>query len=178
MSQWSTAQHCHIGTPFCTIRKSHVNWNFAVPVPHSEEIRRCTLLFLCTLGITDRRNVTDSWNCSMDGMLNTRPIGMQGSDCAPCLTELLCGCWCDCGAGTKKRAKQWWGGRAGRETFSIFNSQSQQKDQMVLSIYLYPLSWWQLSLLSTTENWALFVRRTFNFFFTYLFILKKEHGAF
>ena len=39
-----------IDTPFCTIRKSHVTWNFAVPVPHSEETRRCTLLFLCTLG--------------------------------------------------------------------------------------------------------------------------------
>ena len=50
MSQRSTAQHCHIYTPFCTKRKSHVTWNFAVPVPHSEEIRRCILLFLCTLG--------------------------------------------------------------------------------------------------------------------------------
>ena len=49
MSQRSTAQHCHIDTPFCTIRKSHVTWNFAVPGPHSEEIRRCILLFLCTL---------------------------------------------------------------------------------------------------------------------------------
>ena len=46
MSQQSTAQHCHIDTPFCTIRKSHVTWNFAVPGPHSEEIRRCILLFL------------------------------------------------------------------------------------------------------------------------------------
>ena len=52
MSQRSTAQHCHIYTPFCTIRKSHVTWNFAVPVPHSEEIRRCMLLFLCTLVTT------------------------------------------------------------------------------------------------------------------------------
>ena len=50
MSQRSTAQHCHINTPLCTIRKSHVTWNFAVPVLHSEEIRRCILLFLCTLG--------------------------------------------------------------------------------------------------------------------------------
>ena len=49
MSQRSTTQHCHIDTPFCTIRKSHVTWNFAVPGPHSEEIRRCILLFLCTL---------------------------------------------------------------------------------------------------------------------------------
>ena len=49
MSQRSAAQHCHIDTPFCTIRKSHVTWNFAVPGPHSEEIRRCILLFLCTL---------------------------------------------------------------------------------------------------------------------------------
>ena len=52
MSQRSTAQHCHIDTPFCTIRKSHVTWNFAVPGPHtghSEEIRRCILVFLCTL---------------------------------------------------------------------------------------------------------------------------------
>ena len=49
MSQRSTAQHCHIDTLFCTIRKSHVTWNFAVPGPHSEEIRRCILLFLCTL---------------------------------------------------------------------------------------------------------------------------------
>ena len=48
MSQRSTAQHTD--TPFCTIRKSHVTWNFAVPGPHSEEIRRCILLFLCTLG--------------------------------------------------------------------------------------------------------------------------------
>ena len=48
MSQRSTAQHCHIDTPFCTICKSHVTWNFAVPKPHSEEIRRCILLFLCT----------------------------------------------------------------------------------------------------------------------------------
>ena len=52
MSQRSTAQHCHIDTPFCTIRKSHVTWNFAVPGPHSEEIRRCILLFLCTLDRT------------------------------------------------------------------------------------------------------------------------------
>ena len=44
MSQRSTAQHCHIDTPFCTIRKSHVTWNFAMPaVPHSEEIGRCIL---------------------------------------------------------------------------------------------------------------------------------------
>ena len=50
MSQRSTAQHYHTDTPFCTIRKSHVTWNFAVPGPHSEEIRRCILLFLCTLG--------------------------------------------------------------------------------------------------------------------------------
>ena len=49
MSQRSTEQHCHIDTPLCTIRKSHVTWNFAVPVLHSEEIRRCILLFLCTL---------------------------------------------------------------------------------------------------------------------------------
>ena len=49
MSQRSAAQHCHIDTPFCTIRKSHVTWNFAVAVPHSEEIRRCILLFLGTL---------------------------------------------------------------------------------------------------------------------------------
>ena len=49
MSQRSTAQHYHTDTPFCTIRKSHVTWNFAVPVPYSEEIRRCILLFLCTL---------------------------------------------------------------------------------------------------------------------------------
>ena len=27
----------------------------------------------------------------MDGMLNTRAISMQGSDCAPCLAGLLCG---------------------------------------------------------------------------------------
>ena len=48
MSQRSTAQHCHTNTPFC---KSRVTWNFAVPVPHSEEIQRCihVLLFLCTL---------------------------------------------------------------------------------------------------------------------------------
>ena len=49
MSQRSTAQHYHTDTPFCTIRKSHVTWNFAVPGPHSEEMRRCILLFLCTL---------------------------------------------------------------------------------------------------------------------------------
>ena len=52
-SQRSTAQHCHIDTPFCTIHKSHVTRNFAVPVPHSERIRRCTLLFLCTLDKCD-----------------------------------------------------------------------------------------------------------------------------
>ena len=70
MSQRSTAQHCDIDTPFCTIRKSHVTWNFAVPEPHSEEIRRCTLLFLCTLdahnsSLIGRRpqfgSVTRSW---------------------------------------------------------------------------------------------------------------------
>ena len=57
MSQQSTAQHCHIDTPFCTIRKSHVTWNFAVPAPHSEEIRRCILLFLCTLGETQWQEI-------------------------------------------------------------------------------------------------------------------------
>ena len=51
MSQRSTTQHYHTDTPLCTIRKSHVTWNFAVRVPHSEEIRRCILLFSCTLGI-------------------------------------------------------------------------------------------------------------------------------
>ena len=56
MSQRSTVQHCFIDTPFCTIRKSHVTWNFAVPVPHSEEIRRCILLFLCALGIMKDRD--------------------------------------------------------------------------------------------------------------------------
>ena len=49
MSQRSVAQHYHTDTPFCTIRKSHVTWNFTVPVTHSEEIRRCILLFFCTL---------------------------------------------------------------------------------------------------------------------------------
>ena len=53
MSQWSTAQHCHTDTPVYTIRKSHVTWNFAVPVHHSEEIRRRILLFLCTLDVID-----------------------------------------------------------------------------------------------------------------------------
>ena len=33
MSQRSTAQHYNTDTPFCTIRKSHVTWNFAVPGP-------------------------------------------------------------------------------------------------------------------------------------------------
>ena len=60
MSQRSTAQHCHIDTPFCTIRKSHFTWNFAVPGPHSEEIRRCILLFLCTLANTECLN-SCSW---------------------------------------------------------------------------------------------------------------------
>ena len=32
--------------------------------------------------------ILDGW---MDGMLNTRAISMQGSDCAPCLAGLLCG---------------------------------------------------------------------------------------
>ena len=32
--------------------------------------------------------ILDGW---MDGMLNTREISMQGSDCAPCLAGLLCG---------------------------------------------------------------------------------------
>ena len=54
MSQWSAAQHCHTDTLFCTIRKSHVTWNFAVPVPHNEEIRRCKLLFLSTLGVMEK----------------------------------------------------------------------------------------------------------------------------
>ena len=54
MSQRSTAQHCHTDTPFCTIRNSHVTWNFAVPVPHGEEIRRCILLFLCTLDTMEK----------------------------------------------------------------------------------------------------------------------------
>ena len=58
MSQRSTAQHCHIDTPFCTIRKSHVTWNFAVPGPHSEEIRRCILLFLCTLGVGAEKDLS------------------------------------------------------------------------------------------------------------------------
>ena len=49
MSQWFIMQHCHIDTPFCTTRKSHVTWNFALSVPYSEEIRRCILLFLRTL---------------------------------------------------------------------------------------------------------------------------------
>ena len=48
MSQRSTAYY-HTDTPFCTQQKSHITWNFAVPVPHSEEIRQCILLFLCTL---------------------------------------------------------------------------------------------------------------------------------
>ena len=34
MSQRSTAQHYHTDTPFCTISKCQVTWNFAVPVPH------------------------------------------------------------------------------------------------------------------------------------------------
>ena len=34
-------------------KKIHVTWNFAVPVPHSEEIWRCILLFFYTL---DRSN--------------------------------------------------------------------------------------------------------------------------
>ena len=61
MSQRSTAQHYHTDTPFCTIRKSHVTWNFAVPGPHSEEIRRCILLFLCTLG--DKKSSIQSPDC-------------------------------------------------------------------------------------------------------------------
>ena len=51
MSQRSTAQHCQIDTQVCTIHKSHIAWNFAVPVPHREEIRRCILLFLCSLAV-------------------------------------------------------------------------------------------------------------------------------
>ena len=66
MSQRSTAQHCHIETPFCTIRKSHVTWNFAVPAPHSEEIRRCTLLLLCTLDKNKsvQRLISSLWGTS------------------------------------------------------------------------------------------------------------------
>ena len=60
MSQRSTAQHYHTDTPFCTIRKSHVTWNFAVPGPHSEEIRRCILLFLCTLAVVYVRSTFSS----------------------------------------------------------------------------------------------------------------------
>ena len=59
MSQRSTAQHYHTDTPFCTIRKSHVTW------PHSEEIRRCILLFLCTLAISD------PWCARSKGMFMT-----------------------------------------------------------------------------------------------------------
>ena len=77
MSQRSTAQHCHIDTPFCTIRKSHVTWNFAVPGPHSEEIRRCILLFLCTLDYTYRR----LRGCVVMGINRTRRLfGGQKKD--------------------------------------------------------------------------------------------------
>ena len=48
----------------------------------------------------------------MDGMLNTRAISMQGSDCAPCLAGLLCGCCTEVeGWGVETVT----GGRAGRE---------------------------------------------------------------
>ena len=60
VSQRSTALHCHPGAPFCTIRKSNVTWNFAVPVPHSKEIKRCILLFLCTL-VLPKKMRTDRW---------------------------------------------------------------------------------------------------------------------
>ena len=73
MSQRSTTQHCQIDTPFCTICKSHVTWNFAVPAPHGEEIRCCTLLFLSTLDdiLTDisfcwSRNETSSFGNSTE----------------------------------------------------------------------------------------------------------------
>ena len=46
MSQRSAAQHCHIDTPFCTIHKSHVTWNFAVPVPQSKRDQALHTLFL------------------------------------------------------------------------------------------------------------------------------------
>ena len=51
MSQGSTAPHCLTKTPFWKQRKSHLTstWNFAMPVPHSEEIRRGIPLFLCAL---------------------------------------------------------------------------------------------------------------------------------
>ena len=69
MSQRSTAQHHHTDTPFCTIRKSHVTWNFAVPVPHSEEIRRCILLFLCTLAHSEEiRRCTLLFLCTLAHM--------------------------------------------------------------------------------------------------------------
>ena len=58
MTERSVAQHNNTDTPFCTIRKSHVTWNFAVPGPHSEEIRRCILLFLWTLGCSDISDIT------------------------------------------------------------------------------------------------------------------------
>ena len=51
MSQRSTAQHCHIDTPFCTIRKSHVTWNFAVPGPHSELVKRSGVAYSCSYAL-------------------------------------------------------------------------------------------------------------------------------
>ena len=49
------------------VQYAEVTWNFAVPVPHSEEIRRCILLFLCTLDCTDE----DQWPNSLSA-INTQ----------------------------------------------------------------------------------------------------------
>ena len=59
MSQRSTVQHCHTDTPFCTMHNSHITGKFAVPVPHSEEIGRCILLFLCTLATRLNHSTAD-----------------------------------------------------------------------------------------------------------------------
>ena len=67
----TAAQHCHIDTAFCTIRKSHVTWNFAVPGPHSEEIRRCILLFLCTLDYTKVNQREKGWFQKFDRSILT-----------------------------------------------------------------------------------------------------------
>ena len=59
--------------------------------------------------------ILDGW---MDGMLNTRAISMQGSDCAPCLTGLL-HCVVCCTEVEGWGVKTVTGGKAGRESWLI-----------------------------------------------------------
>ena len=87
MSQRSTAQHYHTDTPFCTIRKSHVTWNFAVPGPHSEEIRRCILLFLCTLDVIDRPRLRSTCSAGAGEGLSPFSVSVSAPRCCGFVTS-------------------------------------------------------------------------------------------